>query len=319
MTATDRAFIKAYDRSVAEPPQATQDHASLDRGGEPTASEEPTAARARDTRQGRPQRPAPSAESTDAESRAAKQPLSVLLAQEATSNNPQPPAASALPLTWPAECRRFLESSRREFEHLTDRLLQLARQHKQKAVAVTGLYRGEGRSGFLVALARCLCDRGARPVLIDADFLSPALAQRFGAERVRGWEEMLAGAARLDDVLLSGNGPALTILPSQERSGRAHELAASLKATITLGMLREEFDLLLIDVGPLLEQHSTATAFLNANRVDSAILLHDERNANAAVLQQARHKLQSAGVRLLGVVKNFCTDSGEGDTKSEAA
>jgi len=314
MTATDRAFIKAYARRF---PVAA---------GE--VAEQPlTAAPAESTgiREAVPEMQAPSeppvsggANPPTVSNRTAepgagagekKRPLSNWLSED---RHPSPPAnglEEALGVRrfrWPTASRRLLERNPAEFGVLAEMLLHRAEQQGTKLLVVSGLCRGEGRTTMLTCIAQRIAQTGARLALVDADFHAPRLAAALGVTPPVGWQDMLQGTLPLEEVLIHSEADGTALLPLRSAVEDGHSLAGKLKTTISLGMLRENYDLVLVDAGPLLAENSTAAALVAENSLDSGLLVCDVRRASTDRLAAAAEILTSARIPVLGVIENFC-------------
>jgi Mrp family chromosome partitioning ATPase len=92
-------------------------------------------------------------------------------------------------------------------------------------------------------------------------------------------------------------------------------MASALHVTISLAVLSQHYDLVLVDTGPLCEEPSAAATLLRRAKFSGALLVQDLRQAatpslDAAgqqpfTLAAAADRLQELRVPLLGVIENF--------------
>jgi Mrp family chromosome partitioning ATPase len=205
---------------------------------------------------------------------------------------------------WPPECQALTSHMPREMEDVCRRLADGA-SGTRKVVAIAGLMRGDGCSTMLLCLARQMARRQERIAIVDGDFRGPALAQRLGLAVESGWQHVLLGELPLRDALVASIDDRLTLLPLAENVSDTEPLAESIQASTSLGMMRTDYDLVLIDVGPILETDSTALKLLRRAGASGALLVHDVRRRNETELLNAARRLASVGVPVLGIAENF--------------
>jgi Mrp family chromosome partitioning ATPase len=98
----------------------------------------------------------------------------------------------------------------------------------------------------------------------------------------------------------------LTVVPLASRS-RMHvsgEIAARLAAC--LAELREAFDIVLVDAGPMSAGSETDWLTESGNGLEAAILVCDVRTAQADRVAGVSRRLMDAQIAPLGVAENFC-------------
>jgi Mrp family chromosome partitioning ATPase len=216
------------------------------------------------------------------------------------------PAFEVDRFVWPAACASILSAADGGFESLANELYSAAQQQDRKVVAFTGLRPGEGRSHVLLALARRLADKKIQAVLVDGDFANAQLARQLGLAVRVGFDDVLAGELELADVLVDSIADGLTLLPLHEKLFEGVELKDKLRMTITFGILRDHYDLVLVDAGTLERLDSPRVhCFTPGTGLDGAIVVQDQRHAPAEQLAACQRILRERGVPLLGVVENF--------------
>jgi hypothetical protein len=92
------------------------------------------------------------------------------------------------------------------------------------------------------------------------------------------------------------------VLPLRRPVARPREFLAAPAWSTTLGRLRRDFDLVLIDGGPLFAGLSTPNP---PRSVDAAILVHNRTLTGQRALLRAREALEGAGIPLLGLAETF--------------
>jgi Mrp family chromosome partitioning ATPase len=209
--------------------------------------------------------------------------------------------------TWPKACQRLMTTAAAEFEQLTNELMA-ARERGQKVLAIAGCRRGEGSTTMLLCAAKRLSERGLRVVMVDGDLVEPQLARRLGVLPQFGWESVLAGPLPLAEVLIESAETGLALLPLREPFVPASPWPEG-KGVVaeSLGTLGANFDLTLVDLGPL-EDPATIGGSVGreiGRQLDGVILVQSVRMAARERLAEAQRRLAAAGIAQAGIIENF--------------
>ena len=207
---------------------------------------------------------------------------------------------------WPEVCGLLLGRVEADFIRLAVELTVRLSDTNQ-VVAWTGCQRGEGRTTSLLCMAQRMSALGQRCVLVDADFSRPELARRLGISAQVGWEEIVAGGAQLSDVLIGSIEDKIALLPRRQKCAAGTHPGAGPRAAALFGMLREAFDVVLLDVGPMAgdaELADMASCAAAAN-VGGAYLVFDSRNTSTGEMAATAESLRSGGIKVWGAIENF--------------
>ena len=173
--------------------------------------------------------------------------------------------------------------------------------HGAKVVLVTSCSRGEGRTSVALCVARQFAASGLKTALIDSDFRRPAVAPRLGLKPACGWSEVLKGTASLAQAAIVSEAEHLVVLPLfGEHTHSTAALAPRMR--LVLGLLRRDYDVVLIDGGPLNEEDSM---LLECPQIDAALLVQHARHTADDELWAAEQQLSTAGVQVWGIARNF--------------
>jgi len=208
---------------------------------------------------------------------------------------------------WPAVVSRLDTGTGGPLEPLIDALIRGARRG-WKVVAVAGCQRGDGCTTAALAASRQLARQGLRVVLADADFQDPRLSKRLGLAPQCGWEEALGGRVPLEEVAIESLFDRLVLLPAcRPPTGAEQASEKPWDAAAAIGVLRERYDLIVLDLGRLYKRSKTAIGlFDSAGRwIDVAVLVHNVRSTSSIELTQAHERLRAAGIAEVFVVENF--------------
>ncbi len=213
--------------------------------------------------------------------------------------------------TWPKVCRRLIARAAKELDRLAD-ALAAASARGQKVLAIAGYRRGEGATTLLLCAARRLAERGIRLALVDADLTRPRLASRLGVQPQVGWDEGAADEeGSLAQAIVEAAANNMALLPARERpavNSRPADLSSRLARCVEL--LRGQYDLVLVDLGPL-EDAGLANgrpAWAVPGTINGVVLTHDQRITSEEELIDIERQLAAADVTAVGIVENFVAE-----------
>lgn len=171
-------------------------------------------------------------------------------------------------------------------------------------LVVTSSVHGEGRSSTTVDLGLSMAHTARRVLLVDADLDRPGLTALLRMDGSVGLAQVLAGEAEPEDAIRTWRTPTLLdhsmdVLPAGLPVPGAGQLLSSTAMDELLVRLRNRYDRILIDTGPLL---AAADGAVLAARTDGALLLVDSRRTRQRELAEAVTRLEMAGATLVGVV-----------------
>jgi Mrp family chromosome partitioning ATPase len=214
------------------------------------------------------------------------------------------PAFEVERFDWPATVGSLLESNP-ELTALMHDLLPTG----QGTLVVSGCRRGEGRTSVALMLARHLAVGGLRVALVDADVQRPQIASRLGVAVEAGWEECLTGQLPAIEAAIESLTDHLTILPLRRPvpASVLNDKGDCLKALVD--HWRAAFDVVLIDAAPLGEADEASHESLLGARVDAAVVVRDVRHCRLEQTHAVGRKLVQLGVCRWAIVENFCGDA----------
>lgn len=220
-----------------------------------------------------------------------------------------PPAAG---WSWPPICGQLLNSvAGPGIRGLASLLREMLAERGQRSLALTGPGRGAGRTSLALTIAGLLSsDPALRLLLVDLDFAGPCLGPMLGLEPpVDLWQvargDVSAASALL--TLVSGQMSALALRDRVRLAEVTPERAAVIRDL--LRRLRNEFDLVLIDLGPWEPETSPLIA------ADSAIetCVSVQRPTESGVPADFCERYRQAGIDVLGIVETFVRPSSQSE------
>lgn len=208
----------------------------------------------------------------------------------------------ATELLWPPVVLRLEQDWGDRFDRMAAGLIAARNEHNLRAILFTSCHRAEGRTTLVLTLARALARHPGRTVVVDADLTGPMLARLLGLRPEVGLDDVVEEGRSLDDALIDAPDDHLAVLPIRCPIGRPREFLASAGWTCTLARLRREFDLILLDGGPLFTGLSAAGLHRS---VDAAVLVTHHGFTGERAIVRAREVLEAGGVPLLGMAETF--------------
>ena len=292
MTELDRAFIKAFAEVHVHRPAP---HFAVEAGERPVDSLQ-RAGSAKPANAAKPTRPPMATEPNRALA-----PLSTFTA---------PAAGHALveveEFTWPESCGQLLARAMEQWNTFAAHLVQQIAQEK-KCIAVASCQRGAGRTTVALGIARRMAQQGLSCVVVDADFEKSGLASSCGLSVQSGWCEVLEGKRPLDDVLILARRDNVTVMPWCGQTARTVQMNHNARMYASFGILRDRYDLVILDTMPLANVTRIAdfASFAAAIGLDAAYLIQDMRSTTREQLATVCANLRRLGVPLAGIFENF--------------
>lgn len=170
-----------------------------------------------------------------------------------------------------------------------------------KTIQVTSAGPGDGKSTLAGNLAICIAQSGKSVLLIDGDLRRPRIHKMFGVENHTGLASVIGLDVDIADAVLETPVSNLFVMPSGPLPPDPSELLSSHRLGELLSTVREQYDYVIIDTGPLL---AITDPSIVATRTDGVVMAVRINNNTRQQAKQARQLLDSLGVRVLGVFVN---------------
>lgn len=214
---------------------------------------------------------------------------------------------------WPTVCRILWQQYAEQYERIAELLLIRAGREPGRGavIGISSLHPGDGATTTLLCLAVALAARKHSTILVDANFRAPRLAAALGAEPTTTWQDVLQHGLPVAEAVIHAQHDGLDLLPLDARDPANREpngakLAAGLQSSITAGVLRYAYEIVLVDLGAILAPRSfTSIHHLIRNmRISTAIAVTDPKHAEPDDLTVAGELLDETDCELLGVIEN---------------
>ena len=180
---------------------------------------------------------------------------------------------------------------------------------------VTSALGQEGKTTVASQLAVSFARAGRRTLLIDGDVRNPQQHDILGMPFQRGFCDVLRSDATLDDVIQPSPAEGLFLMCSGQRDANTDQALASPIVGNMFNELRSRFDVVILDVGPVL---TCPDAMLLGQHVDTSLLSIRRDISRLPKINEAANRLRSVGIAVEGAVLNGATmDLRESDLKMD--
>lgn len=170
-----------------------------------------------------------------------------------------------------------------------------------KVIMVTSSMAQEGKTTTSANLAVTMAQAGGKVLLIDCDLRRPRLHHLLGIGRDKGITNVLVGNSDLDDVIVETSIANLYAIPCGPIPPNPSELLGAKQMGITLDILSEKFDRIIIDTPPI---SAVTDAVVMAKYVDRVIVVVRANNTRYEMVNNAMKHLASINAVVLGAILN---------------
>lgn len=181
-------------------------------------------------------------------------------------------------------------------------VLSPAQPGRGRLFAVTSASAGEGKTSLTHALGMSFAVAGQRTIIVDADLIGRGLTAQLGLDNAPGLAEATE-ASDLSHCIHATASPGLSAMPAGAIPGFDPERLSEADIERLGRKLRERFDTIIIDTGPILGSLEADIACSQADRVVMAI----SRGQAPRLVQASLARLKHLGVRSVGLVFNRAT------------
>lgn len=203
---------------------------------------------------------------------------------------------------WPTVCYELWKEYAPLFAPVVEQLVA-AGEAGRSMIGFYGTRQGIGCTTMQLCLAKLLADTGKKVAIVDGDFSMAQLAQQLGLGVETGWEDVLSGSLPLAECVVQSVEDRIALLPLVQPNHSADDLLSNIHASVSAGMLRYQFDLVLFDLGTAGSgpQALAAQAIGAQCRLDACLAIAEAGQTNLAPIQKIAETL---GAECLGVIQN---------------
>lgn len=171
-----------------------------------------------------------------------------------------------------------------------------------RSLVVTSSGAGDGKTSVTVALGMSLAAAGRRTIVVDADLVGRGLSHSLGLESAPGLCELTAVSGLNGEVHKTAVTNLWALPAGKDRSKKPENMGRELVKSL-FDDLESQFDVVLIDTGPLL---GSLEASLVSSRADSVLLVVN-KGQDSTHVQRTLRQIAAFGGHCLGIVYNRAT------------
>jgi Mrp family chromosome partitioning ATPase len=139
-----------------------------------------------------------------------------------------------------------------------------------RVYGVTSPAPGDGKTSLIIAMGLSFAESGSRTLLLDLDFIGRGLSVHFGHSRAPSLADRLGETDEVAELIQDTEFPGLSILPAGYGDDLRVSKLSPKSVESLLAPLKERFDTILIDTGPILG--SVEAAFISP-QADGVLLV----------------------------------------------
>lgn len=187
------------------------------------------------------------------------------------------------------------------YQMLTSNLWIGSQNSESNSIVVVSAEPDAGRSVTASNLAVSLAREGARVILVDADLRKPTQHLIFGSGNTVGLTNILSGAATLEDALVPTRVQGLLLITAGPIPDNPVKLLRSPEMKDFVTQVHELADFVIYDTPAGV---TFPDPILVATIVGNAVVVHSAGRVPRGSEAELKARLESIGIRLLGVVLN---------------
>lgn len=175
-----------------------------------------------------------------------------------------------------------------------------------KAYAIVSPSKGDGKTSIALQLAAAFTNENYRVLLIDSDFHLKKSSEILSAEKNLGLSEILTAQVRYEDCILHLGDCGFDLLPSGKQPPDLKKILASDRFSELLILLKEEYNLILIDTPALLYVTDSLKVLPHT---DGVILISRILHTTYHDIKKVIKRIILFNTEIIGVILNYSKSS----------
>lgn len=231
-----------------------------------------------------------------------RRPLSTFSAPEQPATTAFNPVFEVDAFRWPKITDDLLDAHGQLLIPVAEQLVTVSEQGRS-LIGMVGTRTDVGCSTLLMSLARLVSSIGKSVALVDANFAKASLASDLGLEFNTGWENVLTGELPLAECVVKSLEDRIALLPLAKPHAAPTELLGSIHTSVTAGVLRYHYDVVLFNLGAAAQmpQDASALSIMQHCRLDAGIIVADTETTGIEPMDTL---ISIFGHNCLGVIGN---------------
>lgn len=187
-----------------------------------------------------------------------------------------------------------------EFKKLRTNLIYMMEKKDIKTFLFSSSRHAEGKTTTVLSLSRCFGEIAhLKTCVVDCDFRRPRLKNFFDLDVEVGIDDVLIKDLDVKDALIYSQKDNIYVLPTRRGHSNATELLGLDRMKAIVNVLREDFDLVLIDSSPCI---STTDPFIIGSYVDAVSLMVKMRHTPKQSVEYTINLLRQKEIPFIGLV-----------------
>lgn len=180
-------------------------------------------------------------------------------------------------------------------------LLPDIRSGKVRAIGFTSPMQGDGKSTVVSNFAVSFSQVGLKVLVIDADLRRPSAHRYFSLGKEDGLCDVLEGRLEISEAIKATEADNVFVMTSGSSSQTPAELLQSQRLDEVLAVVKEGYDLVLVDLPPVL---AVSDPVVVMPRLDGGILVVKVANVRRDEVVNTLRRIDSSGGEMLGCMLN---------------
>lgn len=191
------------------------------------------------------------------------------------------------------------------FRRMRSKIDFLVSQSDVPVIGITSSMPGEGKTFCALNIASVFSISGKRTVLLGFDLRKPGMSKVLHTEYNAGLSNYIVGAATLDEIVVHV-ADNLDVLPSGEIPPNPAELIESMKCIELMNILKEHYDIIIIDTPPV---GLVSDAYTIARWCDSLLYVVRQDFSIKDALKYSLVSIEDEKLRNVGIIVNDIDNS----------
>ena len=188
------------------------------------------------------------------------------------------------------------------FKMLRTNLFYTSKGEKCPVYGISSTFANSGKSLVISNLAISFAQLGRKVLLLDCDLRNSVIHKIFGLEKANGMSDLLAGVSIESNSFIKNTGyENLSVITAGGTPPNPAELLASERTEMLISALKEHFDIIFIDLPPILVVSDAAVI---ADCVTGYLFAVRSNYDNKKNLKDAVDTMEQTGAKIIGFVLN---------------
>lgn len=171
-----------------------------------------------------------------------------------------------------------------------------------KTLVLTSSLSDEGKTVVSTNLAVSIAYTGKKVLIIDCDLRKPNIHKKLGIFNFEGLTNVLIGETSFNDVVQkSEEVPTLHMLTSGPIPPNPSELLGSKKMQTFLSILKDQYDMIILDSPPV---GVVTDAAILSTKADGVLLVTSYGKTEIEVAKRSKELLENVNANIIGVILN---------------